>query len=266
MKKTNLVLLLFLVFLIGSTIPLLVWSGNTDKWIDSSTWQRMASPGELSKAHAFLENKCNACHTPVKGIEATNCIVCHANNKSLLQRQPTAFHADIGTCRECHLEHRGTLKRPTVMDHTALSRIGIRQLKRNPSPDSEDYLAAQQLTNWIEHYRTKPGHPQLTPEEKILNCITCHKNDDRHFGLFGNDCAQCHITARWTNPEFLHPPSTSLDCAQCHQAPPSHYMMHYNMISQKVAGKPRAEVEQCYLCHQTTAWPDIIDVGWYKHH
>jgi len=258
--------LMFFVFLIGSIIPLLVRPGNTDNWIDGGTWQRMASPGRLSKAHAFLEKKCNACHTPVKGIEATDCIVCHANNKSLLQRQPTAFHADIGTCRECHLEHRGYLKHPTVMDHTALSRIGIRQLKRNPSSDSEDYLLAQQLTNWINHYGIKPGYPQLTPEEKILNCIACHKNDDRHFGLFGNDCAQCHTATRWTNPEFLHPPSTSLDCAQCHQAPPSHYMMHFKMISQKVAGKPRAEVEQCHLCHQTTAWPDIIDAGWYKHH
>jgi hypothetical protein len=33
-----------------------------------------------------------------------------------------------------------------------------------------------------------------------------------------------------------------------------------------VARKPHAKVEQCYLCHQTTAWNDIKGVGWYKHH
>jgi hypothetical protein len=26
-------------------------------------WQRMATPGELSKAHASLQNNCAACHT-----------------------------------------------------------------------------------------------------------------------------------------------------------------------------------------------------------
>ncbi|MCZ4726508.1 hypothetical protein O6D81_12505, partial [Legionella pneumophila] len=51
-------------------------------------WQRMASPGELSKAHSFLSHNCTACHTPVKGVEAVNCIACHANNESLLKRQP----------------------------------------------------------------------------------------------------------------------------------------------------------------------------------
>jgi hypothetical protein len=38
------------------------------------------------------------------------------------------------------------------------------------------------------------------------------------------------------------------------------------MVSMKVAGKPHARVDQCYQCHQTTAWNDIKGVGWYKHH
>ena len=42
--------------------------------------QRAVSPGRLSKAHAFLENNCAACHTPLKGVEAKNCIVCHAKH------------------------------------------------------------------------------------------------------------------------------------------------------------------------------------------
>ena len=57
--------------------------------------ERAVSPGELSQPHAFLDNNCAACHTAGKGIEAQNCIVCHANNVHVLQRQPTAFHAEI---------------------------------------------------------------------------------------------------------------------------------------------------------------------------
>jgi len=236
----------------------------------AATWQRLTEPGALSAAHAHLENNCAACHTSVSGVEPSSCIVCHANNESLLQRQPTSFHANISSCTECHLEHQGHGRRPTNMDHKALTRIGLRQLRSNVATDSEDQLTANRVTDWLVHSQSKsdrlPPHAHITTEESVLNCTTCHANDDRHFDLFGQDCAQCHATDRWTIPEFRHPSATSMDCAQCHQAPPSHYMMHFKMISARVAGKPHAKVSQCQQCHQTTSWPDILGTGWYKHH
>ena len=63
-----------------------------------------------------------------------------------------------------------------------------------------------------------------------------------------------------------HPSPLSTDCNQCHQAPPSHSMMHFKMVSMKIAGVEHADVSQCFLCHQTNAWNDIKGVGWYKHH
>ena len=228
-------------------------------------WQHMVSPGELSQAHASLENHCASCHTTVKGVEAKNCIVCHADNKSLLQRQPTAFHAEISACATCHLEHQGRVPRTTQMDHVALARIGFKQLKSQPSHAGADVA---QMKHWLEESNatSQPNLAHLKPEEALLNCATCHETKDRHRGLFGNDCAQCHGTAKWTIPEFRHPSPTSKDCAQCHQAPPSHYMMHFQMISAKVARQPSAKVNQCYSCHQTTSWDDIKGVGRYKHH
>ncbi len=59
----------------------------------------LVHPSPLSRPHAFLETRCSACHTPAKGVEAPNCIVCHANDKALLQREPTAFHGNIGSCK-----------------------------------------------------------------------------------------------------------------------------------------------------------------------
>ncbi len=226
---------------------------------EAVTWQRQASPGRLSAAHAFLENNCAACHTGVTGVEAASCVACHASNDALLQRQPTAFHADIGSCQECHLEHRGLARRPTDMEHAALTRIGLRQ-----------WQLPARLARWLDQNNTGEGqsslHPEITAQEAVLNCATCHANQDKHFQLFGQDCAQCHSTRKWTIPEFRHPSPRSPDCAQCHQAPPSHYMGHFRMISQKVSGKPHAQVSQCGLCHQTTSWSDIKGVGWYKHH
>jgi len=229
----------------------------------AATWQRMTEPGALSAAHARLENNCAACHTSVKGVEPSNCIVCHANNESLLQRQPTSFHASISSCTECHLEHQGFDQRPTAMNHEALAEIGLRHLN-DEDPDSEDAALREELIAWTSG--RAPPHARITTTETMLNCVTCHANDDRHFKLFGQDCAQCHAVDRWTIPEFRHPSTNSMDCAQCHQAPPSHYMMHFKMISARVAGKPHARVDQCFQCHQTTSWNDIKGAGWYKHH
>lgn len=229
----------------------------------ASTWQRMTEPGGLSEAHAHLSGNCAACHTAVTGLKPAKCIVCHANDESILQRQPTSFHAGVTGCRECHPEHLGSDVRPTQMDHEAVVRLGLRQLRKG-DPSEQSTLFASQLQSHAEH--GTPPHEHITASEAVLNCSTCHSNDDRHFALFGQDCAQCHGTEKWTLPEFQHPAAQSTDCAHCHQAPPSHYMNHFQMISRKVAGKSHARVDQCFLCHQTTSWNDILGVGMYKHH
>jgi hypothetical protein len=41
---------------------------------------------------------------------------------------------------------------------------------------------------------------------------------------------------------------------------------HFNKVCAVVAGQPQAQVNQCYLCHQTTAWNDIKGFGWCKCH
>lgn len=265
--------LAFIVFL-GLVVAIYLAPGHGGQKPQGLTnpveWQRMANPGQLSEAHAFLDHDCKACHTPVKGPEAVNCVICHANNESILQRQPTAFHADVKSCKECHSEHQGRDSRITLMDHEAVATIGMRQLKEIAVRDDE----VRALTEYLKQKgeQTRPsrasalGNPHLSSIENNLNCASCHQNDDRHFDLFGSDCSVCHKSSSWTLPEFRHPSSQSMDCAQCHQAPPSHYMKHFNMISAKVAGKPHAKVNQCFVCHQTTSWVDIKKVGVYKHH
>jgi hypothetical protein len=255
--------------LVVAAIVLVVLLRNTSLG-QAVTWQRQASPGRLSAAHAFLENNCAACHTAERGPGAANCIACHANDEALLQRQPTAFHADVGSCRECHPEHQGGKRPPTIMDHAALARIGLRQLGGKDGADTESGALRKRLVAWIKRQEsgeeTALPNSRITPLETVLNCATCHANKDHHMKLFGADCAQCHTTTEWTIPEFRHPSPRSTDCAQCHQAPPSHYMEHFHMVSMRVAGQPHAQVNQCQLCHQTTAWNDIKGVGWYKHH
>ena len=217
-------------------------------------WQAMVSPGDLSAKHAFLGTDCEACHMPHRGPTADKCIVCHANNEALLSKQTTAFHANVADCRGCHVEHLGAAHRPVTMDHVVLARIGAGSAKIEPG---------------IRLSALPIDHSRIRPEETALKCSACHSNQDPHSSLFGTDCASCHgtsTTTAWTIPEFRHPSALSTDCAQCHQAPPSHYMMHFEMVSMKVAGIHHADVSQCFLCHQTNSWNDIKGVGWYKHH
>jgi peroxiredoxin len=94
-----------------------------------------------------------------------------------------------------------------------------------------------------------------------LNCASCHATKDRHWGLFGADCAQCHGTTKWTVPEFRHPSPRSTECAQCHQATQWHYMEMCFQMMTKVAREPSAKVNECYKCHQTTSWNDIKGFG-----
>lgn len=220
-------------------------------------FQAMVVPGALSAKHAFLAENCEACHTPNRGIVAGSCIVCHADNTTLLARQTTSFHATIGDCRGCHVEHLGITRRLTSMQHDALVDIAERQL-------------AQTASVFVKIGDALPAMASLfhgaTERSGMLDCVACHANKDRHRTLFGQTCGDCHSTEKWTIAEFRHPSPRSTDCVQCHQAPPSHYMEHFRMVSMVVARQMHAQVDQCFLCHQITAWNDIKGVGWYKHH
>ncbi|MBY0493390.1 MAG: cytochrome c3 family protein [Cyanobacteria bacterium] len=239
----------------------------------SSALQQAVSPGPLSRGHAYLGDRCASCHQPTVGVTVTKCTACHANAERLLGRQPTAFHASIQECSACHVEHQGTNIRPVAMDHVALAKVGARTLRRASSTDAASDTTLKSLEKWLRI--RVPDQLDASSVREALDCVGCHSTKDRHVGLFGKDCAQCHATTQWTVPEFQHPSPRSTSCGQCHQAPPSHYMMHFDMVSKKIAGQVDAQVAeccgpaqpyQCYRCHQTTSWNDIRGVGYYKHH
>lgn len=230
----------------------------------TSAFRRFLSPGPLSPRHAYLADQCTACHEPTVGVTVTDCTACHANAERLLGRQPTAFHASIQECATCHVEHQQTSIRPLVMDHVELAKVGARTLAdaSRTDPDSAATFAA--LQTWLRI--REPGQLDAASARESLDCAACHDRQDPHLKRFGSDCAQCHELDRWFISDYQHPSPRSKECVQCHQPPPSHFMGHFSMVSQKNAGKETASVDQCFECHNTTSWNDIVDVGYYKHH
>ena len=268
---------LMLAAVLAAAVLLVIMWRTSGVHAGIAEWQQHASPGPLSSAHSRLQSNCAACHSAVEGPDDAKCVACHANNTALVQRQPTAFHAEIKECAQCHIEHQGADSDLRRMDHVTLARVGLETLKLNAT--AGDMRQRTQLLKWLNELPVDQSpsatHPEISALESTLNCQGCHATKEPHSGLFGKDCASCHATQQWTITKFRHPSPRSTDCAQCHQAPPSHYMMHFDMVSKRIAGQQDArvsgccgpvEVSQCQRCHQTTSWNDIKGVGWYKHH
>lgn len=226
--------------------------------------KRMVIPGALSPRHAYLSERCEACHAASVGVTVDKCTACHATSVRLLGRQPTAFHASIDECTTCHLEHQGTSVRPLRMDHVELARVGMRTLERASGKEADSAATLISLKTWLRV--PSPGQLNESSARASLNCAACHDTRDPHFKKFGGDCAQCHALETWAVSGYQHPSPMNRECVQCHQSPPSHSMGHFTMISQKFAHKEHARLDQCFECHNTTSWNDIVDVGFYKHH
>jgi hypothetical protein len=216
----------------------------------------------LSPAHAFLSAQCESCHTPNNGIAAAACITCHASEPLLLAKQSTAFHATINDCRGCHIEHQTADGRPIKMDHSVLSDAGFRAAHAGTLPGQP----ATPGSIVFEHFLAGVSGGPMVAEGQVLDCVSCHGFRDKHQGFFGQQCADCHATATWKIAGYLHPSPKSEECNQCHQAPPSHYMMHFMMMDQGITGKRNASVGQCFACHQTDSFNNIRGVGWFKMH
>lgn len=225
-------------------------------------WASAASPGPLSAAHAFLGSQCEGCHTANVGIQTEACVTCHIGDAVVLAKQSTAFHATIGECKGCHIEHQGAAARPIRMDHAVLTAAGLRAAHAGAIPGQP----ATPAPAVIEHFLAGLAGRGPGTDAEALDCASCHSVRDKHQALFGRQCADCHATATWTVAGFLHPSGKSQDCNQCHQAPPSHYMMHFEMMDKGITGERGARVEQCFLCHQTSSFNEIKGVGWFKMH
>lgn len=243
MKIANGLYLAFVAvaLLIAAGVPLLMH--GTDSAV--AGWQGLVQPGPISQAHAAFADQCTTCHKPHEGAEPAKCVTCHAST-NFGNKQSTRFHGSVQQCASCHIEHEGDAG-IVKMNHAALL--------------LEDAFSRQ------SERVSRPSKAGNTPGGVLasLNCASCHSNRDPHAGLFGQTCSSCHGTEKWQIKGFRHPSVNSRECSQCHQAPPSHYMMHFEMVSQPVA-RERASVEQCYSCHTTDSWNNIRRAGWYDHH
>lgn len=213
---------------------------------------------------------CGGCHMEHQGGKRMPTTMDHA----LLAK---AGHQELNKAAQSHRsdnsglsEHDVQVAATILKDHTGMAASTLE--RETQMPEAQECNSANGCAQTHLNGANLPAtslpqsHPRIPANESMLSCAACHQTKDRHQGFFGNDCAQCHVTKQWTIADFRHPSVRSTECAQCHKPPPSHTMMHFPMMSARIAGEPNAKVHQCFLCHQTTSWNDIRGKGWFKHH
>lgn len=143
-----------------------------------------------------VKQTCKACHpTGVKHRKAASeCVSCH--------RKDDKHKGNLGNkCGNCHDENDWKEAR---FDH-AKTKFALRF--------SHEKLACAKCH--IDQRFAK------TPRD----CLSCHRKDDTHKGLFGARCETCHKESKWDQPTFRHDVDTryrllerhrEVRCTSCH--------------------------------------------------
>ena len=172
-----------------------------------------------------------------------------------------AAHASLsGDCRACHVPFRPVADAKCLGCHARnLGLLGRR--------DTAFHAGARRCAACHVEHQGRTARISTMQHNLIdpsVTCAGCHV--DRHQTLLGDRCADCHQVTEWKVAGFRHPSPASRLCVECHRAPPSHFMMHFAMVDRTITGLRDATVEQCWRCHTTDHWNNIVGVGMYKHH
>ncbi len=144
----------------------------------AKSWRAMMAPGELAKAHAFVEEQCEKCHLVYKGVPNDRCLDCHERLRGRLEKRE-GFHFTVKgrACLDCHTDHHGR---------------GA-SLTRESAEKAFDHA----MTGFpLEGAHAKAGCPKChdRPMDQVKPaCSGCH--EDPHRGALGASCAICHAGA-----------------------------------------------------------------------
>ena len=153
----------------------------------------------LGKHH---DTKCADCHKSTNYKEAPkDCLSCH--------KKDDKHEATLGTkCQDCHVE-RDWKTTGTRFDHEK-TRFKLR------NAHAAKTLQCKACHIDLKHYRDTP-----------MDCIACHKKDDKHEGQQGTRCASCHNDRDWKTTVFDHgltrfpllAKHVKVECKACHKSP-----------------------------------------------
>lgn len=211
---------------------ILLLGGSSSVVVAQTAFEKLVSPGPLSRPHAPLEKDCGACHrafTP--SAENGQCLACHKPIAADV-RGKDGFHGRsprvaARECRACHVEHKGrgfsiASFKPGSLNHDQTD-FALRGAHRR--------VTCRGCHEAGDKFRQAPK-----------TCAACHAADDVHRGRLGKDCASCHVETDWREIRRFDHSKTGFPlvgnhqraaCASCH-------------VGQRWEGTPR----NCVACHK----------------
>ncbi len=194
--------------------------------------ESLLMPGEVSQAHAKIEQECSNCHDRKnRERQPQLCLTCHKDVAADIASKH-GYHGIVANrpsvqCGACHTEHRGrdadiVKLDPGLFDHAFTD---------FPLSGAHANVTCTQCHVPGKRFAAAPSQ-----------CIDCHKQDDPHAGKLGSNCDSCHSNSSWPATKFDHAKTSfpllgahaDLTCAKCH-------------ANEHFKGAPT----QCVACHAT---------------
>jgi hypothetical protein len=205
-------------------------------WKDPPHFDHAKTSFPLLGAHSKV--LCKDCHRDQRYKDTpTQCIDCH--------RKDDKHQGNLGTaCADCHGEvaWKPILKK---FDH-ARTRFPLRG------------------AHGVSTLKCDACHDSLTRYRGIaMDCLACHKKDDKHQGTLASDCSTCHTEANWRVERFDHRRAKFaltgrhqlVGCKSCHtsvrfrDAPSDCFSCHRKDDTHKATLGVR-----CESCHNDRGW------------
>ncbi|MBV1930193.1 MAG: hypothetical protein KUG71_00635 [Porticoccaceae bacterium] len=220
------------------------------------SFKKLLMPGEVITGHAEFEQTCAKCHDTSRDTSQTQlCLDCHEELATEVKKT-LGFHGRLSktqkkSCTMCHTEH-----------------IGRKGDIVNLDADSFDH--GQTDFELAEKHRTvlctSCHHLGEKYREASDQCHTCHETIDRHQGILGEACQDCHSPKGWSHHTYDHDKTEfplrgkhrQVQCNACH--PDEKYRttpttcISCHALSDVHSG---ANGEQCGKCHNTSDWEKI---------
>ncbi|WP_018609006.1 cytochrome c3 family protein [Uliginosibacterium gangwonense] len=184
---------------------------------------------------AHISTSCKSCHTDgrYKGTPKT-CIACHRVD----DHHKTHFGEN---CRSCHVEKNW------------------KTITFNHEQDAHFALKGKHQTAKCESCHT--GF--LYKDKLQATCISCHRNDDKHKGSLGPNCANCHIERSWKETRFDHSKTRfpllgkhgDVECGACHKDQRFRETPSECITCHKKDDRHKTRFgEDCKSCHTEKSW------------
>jgi hypothetical protein len=228
-------------------------TGLTIDEAHAASIETLLMPGEVSQAHAKLEEQCSNCHDKANRERQTAlCLSCHKEVASDINTH-TGFHGrlpniDRAQCKGCHSDHLG--RKADI----------VRLSPTNFNHKFTDFELRGQHTVTACEGCHKPNKPYRDASQQ---CVACHQSDDPHQGKLGKECQSCHRESSWPQAAFDHN-KTAFLLSGAHNDKPCmacHFGNRYKGTPQQCVschapddahrGSRGAE---CSKCHNTTNW------------